>query len=847
MIEPPFPRDEKARLADLQRYDVLDTPPEEQFDDLTELAANICEAPIALISLIDEDRQWFKSRHGLEAQETERSLAFCAHAILHPETLVVEDALSDQRFSDNPLVTADPKIRFYAGAPLVSPEGHALGTLCVIDRVPRKLATDHEKALRILSRHVMAQLELRRRNREVRELREQNRHLHAEIDQQARLAVPESPLMRSRLKDAERSRLALLSILEDHQETEHRLRTSETRYRRLFEHNPAPMLIYARGSLQLLAVNEAFTRHYGYTKHEAEKLLLPDLHPLDERAEISRLAAGLHGFAEAGEWHHLTKDGARITIIASSHDSEFEGRESRIAVITDISARKAIEEALKDSEQRLRLAMQAANQGLYDLNLQTGEAVVSPEYAHMLGYDPDTFHETHVAWRARLHPDDAERAGKVFDDYFAGRTKEYRVEFRQKTKDGHWKWILSLGRIQERDAEGQPLRMLGTHTDISEQKQAEAELAERNRRIVESEAQAHMGHWWLEANSGKAWWADEIYRILGLPQNALPGPATLKQCVHPDDWASVSQSIDGTLHGGQRHDMQYRIIRPDGDTRYVRCRARLVHDEMSDTNRLLGTFQDMTELHEAQLAVERARDDLELRVQQRTAELNMANRELQTFTYSVSHDLKAPLRGIDGYSRLLIEDHLDQLDDEGRLFLQNVRTGVAQMSQLIEDLLTYSRMERQSLNDTVIDLPKLVARVLNDRQHELDARNVSVRINLDAATAHGDPDGFVLVLRNVIDNALKFTRDQGIPELEINSTATDGGVLVVVKDNGIGFDMRFHDRIFDIFQRLQRAEDYPGTGIGLAIVRKAMQRMGGRVWANSTPGQGTEFLLELQK
>lgn len=158
---------ERKRLTVLWQYDVLDTVPEEVFDELTELAARICEAPTALISLVDEDRQWFKSRVGVTVKETSRDISFCAHAIRHDGLFVVPDATKDDRFANNPLVISDPKIRFYAGAPLISPDGFALGTLCVIDKVPRILRSEQQQALRVLARHVMTQLELRRHAREL--------------------------------------------------------------------------------------------------------------------------------------------------------------------------------------------------------------------------------------------------------------------------------------------------------------------------------------------------------------------------------------------------------------------------------------------------------------------------------------------------------------------------------------------------------------------------------------------------------------------------------------------------------------------------------------------------------
>lgn len=177
----PIPTNESRRLKVLWQYDVLDTVPEEVFDDLTELAAYICEAPIALISLVDEDRQWFKARVGVTIKETTRDISFCAHAILSQSLFIVPDAAKDPRFKDNPLVTGPQKIRFYAGAPLVTPDGHALGTLCVLDKKPRKLRPQQEQALRVLAHHVVSQLELRRHARELAQVRVNRREQASEL------------------------------------------------------------------------------------------------------------------------------------------------------------------------------------------------------------------------------------------------------------------------------------------------------------------------------------------------------------------------------------------------------------------------------------------------------------------------------------------------------------------------------------------------------------------------------------------------------------------------------------------------------------------------------------------
>jgi hypothetical protein len=199
----PIPQNESKRLKVLWQYEVLDTVPEEVFDDLTELAARICEAPIALISLVDEKRQWFKAKVGVTISETSRELSFCAYAITQSDLFIVPDATQDKRFANNPLVTSDPKIRFYAGAPLITPDGHALGTLCVIDKVPRELRSEQKQALRILARHVVTQLELRRRSCELVDVRGENLRFKGELEKaRAELAAAHRQLAQRKAKPA---------------------------------------------------------------------------------------------------------------------------------------------------------------------------------------------------------------------------------------------------------------------------------------------------------------------------------------------------------------------------------------------------------------------------------------------------------------------------------------------------------------------------------------------------------------------------------------------------------------------------------------------------------------------
>lgn len=333
-----------------------------------------------------------------------------------------------------------------------------------------------------------------------------------------------------------------------------------------------------------------------------------------------------------------------------------------------------------------------------------------------------------------------------------------------------------------------------------------------------------------------------LCEILGYPPEELTA-RTWSELTHSDDlaadFAQFQRMLAGDIDG---YEMDKRFVRKDGAVVFTTINVRCVRDGDGQVKDVLATVHDITRHKQAEEAWQTLSSELEQRVAERTAALEAANKELESFSYSVSHDLKAPLRGIDGYSRILLEDHRERLDEDGRHLLENVRRGVAQMHALIEDMLAYSRMERCPLEARPVELAALVQTVVDSTPAAAAATIVS---RVPALKVRADADGLTLVLRNLLDNALKFGRTTAAAPIEIGAEAHDGNVRMWVRDQGVGFDMKYHDRIFEMFQRLQRADDYPGTGVGLALVRKAVQRMGGRVWAHSAPGAGATFFVEL--
>ena len=294
-----LPPDEAQRLEALRDYDVLDTLPEQAFDDLTQLAAHICQAPIALVSLIDEKRQWFKSKIGMSASETSRDIAFCAHAILHKdEVLEVRDAEVDPRFADSTLVTEE-HLRFYAGAPLVTRDGHALGALCVMDRAPRKLTPEQLSALRALSRSVVAQLELRRQTRELSNEFAARQRTETVLRRQFDLLAENEQESGRLLAVAEKSRRVLLSVLEDEKQAGEKLRESNERFREIAEHINEVFWVTDATMNVILYVSPAYEKIWGRScasLYASSHHWVEGIHPDDrERVRQSIQAEQLRG------------------------------------------------------------------------------------------------------------------------------------------------------------------------------------------------------------------------------------------------------------------------------------------------------------------------------------------------------------------------------------------------------------------------------------------------------------------------------------------------------------------------------------------------------------------------
>jgi PAS domain S-box-containing protein len=469
---------------------------------------------------------------------------------------------------------------------------------------------------------------------------------------------------------------------------------------------------------------------------------------------------------------------------------------------------------------------------------------VSPNVSQW-GYSRTDFLTGKLQFASLIHPDDLPRIEADVATHLAQGPDEYQQEYRLRHAMGHHLWLDDRTWLT-RNAQGEVTAIHGVLLDISARKQAQLDLALQMERLGNAEHHAQLGSWTFDPATKTVWWSDQLYQLLGIARTAQPPTlqAYLRH-VHPDDRAMVET---GWHRMAQRLDPEHAPFRSNPELaplRWFKPSVNAERDAQGQVLRFHGTLLDITELKLADLELRALNASLESRVNARTAELSELNQSLESFVYSVSHDLKAPLRGVEGYSRLLQADYAQQLEGDGRLFITHIREGVARMDQLISDLLAYSRMERRALACTAVDLNALVNDVLTERAHDIERGQVQVEVDLPPMRVLADADGLAIALRNLLENALKFSRSAHPPRIQIRGNTDDNTAVFWVQDNGIGFDMKYHDRIFEIFQRLHRMEDHPGTGIGLALVRKAMQRMGGKVWALSHPNEGARFTLSL--
>lgn len=434
----PLPSNEAARLKALYQYQILDTAPEAAFDDLTGLAAHICQTPIALISLIDTNRQWFKSKVGWVATETCRDIAFCAHAILQPDLLIVPDALADQRFANNPLVVTEPHIRFYAGAPLMTPEGLPLGTLCVIDYVPRTLSLEQQAALQALGRQVITQLELKRNVK------------------------------------------ALSRVVTERQQTEEGLLSCNNRFYTLAE--VSPVGIFQTDVVgRCLYVNQRWCAIAGLSASEAlGNGWVNSIHPDDQERVFTEWQQAVKQHVPfKSEYRFQRQDDTTTWVLGQavaekSINGEIKGY---VGTVTDLTERRRSEEALQESEKLYRSVVDNVKEVIFQITLEGNWTFLNSAWTEVTGFSlGDSIGKNILEY---IHPDDQLSHQEQLQSLIADQQEYCRYEVRCLTSRGEIRWLEVYAQLTL-NTSGTVTSISGTLNDITERKQTEIELLGRS-------------------------------------------------------------------------------------------------------------------------------------------------------------------------------------------------------------------------------------------------------------------------------------------------------------------------------------------------------------------------------
>lgn len=412
------------------------------------------------------------------------------------------------------------------------------------------------------------------------------------------------------------------------------------------------------------------------------------------------------------------------------------------------------------------------------------------------------------------------------------------------TETGEIKHLLTT-KIPLKDIDNQIVGLVGISHDITLQKQIELDLRESKYFLERAQEVGNIGSWVYDLEKGTISLAKETIRIFGLSKNETVIKAeTMVGLIHPDDREKAQTAARQTIEGGQPYRLDHRIVLNDGVVKWMHIRGNVTRDDKGRALLFVGVSQDITERKNAEAEILKLNAELEDRVAQRTVQMQAANNELEAFTYSVSHDLRAPLRIIDGFAKMLVEDYSDRLDEEGKRTLNVIMNNANKMGQLIDDLLDFSRVGRTEIRVSEVNMDNLVKEVLD----ELAISGVSIpdHIRVDnLRVARGDFNLLKQVWMNLLSNAIKYSSKKEGPRIEIGMKEDAQKNVYFIKDNGAGFSMKYYSKLFGVFQRLHQQQEFSGTGVGLALVQRIIFRHGGTIWAEAAPGEGATFYFSL--
>jgi len=647
----------------------------------------------------------------------------------------------------------------------------------------------------------------------------------------------------------------ILSVdITERKHVELELRDSESKFRKIYEEGPLGLAMVNK-EFRFLAANNTFCKITGYTESELQKLTFKEI-TKDEDIEdnimsITKLINGEIPVYKT-EKRYIRKDGLIIwgALTVTSNYNKDGQLLYNLAIVEDITGRKQAEEDLRENRAYLNAALASMTDAVFISNLKGDFIEFNDAFA--------TFHrfrsKEECSKTLSDYPDFLNvylREGEIapLDMWAVPRALRGEVatneEYILQRKDTGEKWIGSYNFSPIRDQNGAIFGSVVVGRDVTETKLAEKALRESEEKfrlllenlplpVIYSNGEGVVvfrndqflktfGYTETDIPTIKEWW-----------EKAYPDPAYRKTVIESRAAAvSGADSVYSDLKGNE-----YRITCKNGTVLTV------VISGIRIRGNLLATFYDITERKKAEEVIRELNANLEQRVEERTSELEVVNKELGAFSYSVSHDLRAPLRSISGFTQILVEEYSSKLDDEGKRICSVIQENSLKMGNLIDDLLSFSRLNRTELKKGLINMKDIVNSAFSELTDESSVKRIQFKMG-DICNSSGDPNMLKQVWINLISNAIKYSSKKEKAIITIGCKKEEGYCVYHIKDNGVGFDMAYMDKLFGVFQRLHSQKEFDGTGVGLAIVQRIVLRHGGKVWAKGEVDKGAEFYFSI--
>ena len=639
------------------------------------------------------------------------------------------------------------------------------------------------------------------------------------------------------------------------------MRMSAAKYRGLFEANKDGISIFYANEDNTLSnfaeVNEAAASMLGYTKKEMLNLSVLDL---EINTDFEILNSRKKEIREKGFSSTETiirhKNGAHISVELLVVPLQYNDRIALMNIVRDITKRKHTEEALHRSEQKYRLMADNISDVIWSMDNQMKYTFISPSIFQLRGLSQEeamqeSFEDSMTPESLRIVNENIIKSRK--EELLGIPPKTVTVEVQQKHKNGSLIWAeIAVHTIS--GSSGERIGLMGVSRDVTKRKEAEDALIESRQELLNIIDFLPDATFVVDNEKKVIAWNKAMEEMTGIQKQDMIGKGNnacaipfygkkqkqLLDMIDSDDEVLMNKYSNVSRNGLALRAEVFAPALYHGKGAYVSEICSPLYNSSGDRVGSIESIRDISESKKAQEEIYLLNTELEQRVTQRTLALENTNKELEAFSYSVSHDLRAPLRGIDGWSLALLEDYNHQLDDKGRVYIARVRSESQRMGNLIDDLLKLSRVNRYEMRKVNMNISAIVQSIA-DRSLETYAERGFNFIIPPGISAYGDPQMLEIVLTNLFENACKFTVKKSVATIEFGSFMTDGLQTYFVRDNGVGFDMEYAKKLFGAFQRMHKQSEFPGSGIGLATVKRIISRHGGRVWAESKPGEGATF------